>query len=78
VCVYGKVYPAASTASDILREEYAPHSKKKFIADWVNTKMRKNDVFYISKDFYKYVKDNEIGNINKDMYENWVDKLTDL
>jgi hypothetical protein len=69
VCVYGKVFSCAQNASDTLRAHCDTASKGNFIAHWTYAKKRKNDVFYVTKDFYKYVIICELDIITRDFYD---------
>jgi hypothetical protein len=69
ICVFGKIYGAASEASDILRDVCDTNNKGNFIADWVRSKRHQHNVFYISKGFYESMVDTTIC-ITREMYNN--------
>lgn len=71
VCVWGKVYPAAQTASDVLRTELAPTNKTNFIKHWTRIKKRQPYVFYITKEFYAHAVLFEIDNVTRSYYDMW-------
>ncbi|AGE59552.1 GIY-YIG catalytic domain-containing endonuclease [Acanthocystis turfacea Chlorella virus OR0704.3] len=74
ICVFGKLYDSASTASDILREVCMTTSDNNFIVGWAKRKKNQHIVFYVSKEFYNAMKDTaEI--ITHDKYEKWSDQL---
>jgi len=70
ICVFGKLYGAASTASNTLREVCDTTSKGNFMKNWVHHKKHQHNVFYVSKNFYLVMKD-YTGYITHDMYTNW-------
>ena len=72
VCVFGKVFRAASVASNVLRSEHAPQSNYNFIKKWTQNKKHKPYTFYITKEFYKYATENNLENITRDFYDNWL------
>ncbi|AGE49830.1 GIY-YIG catalytic domain-containing endonuclease [Paramecium bursaria Chlorella virus Can18-4] len=72
VCVFGKVYPAAQTASDALRAKYAPNGKKNFIAAWTRIKKHQPYTFIVSDEFYVHAMENNLENITCDLYEKWL------
>jgi len=72
VCVFGKVYPAALTASDALRADHVPKSDYNFIAKWTRKKKHQPYTFYVTKKFYEYAVENDIENITRDLYDNWI------
>ncbi|AGE53457.1 GIY-YIG catalytic domain-containing endonuclease [Acanthocystis turfacea Chlorella virus GM0701.1] len=72
VCVFGKLYGSASTASDVLRTSCGTTSKGNFIKDWVLSKKHQHNIFYVSKEFYSTMKDtSEV--ITLDMYMLWIE-----
>jgi hypothetical protein len=70
VCVFGKLYAAASVASDTLRDVCDTRSEGNFISEWARKPKHQHNVFRVSKEFYEYMKDTaEI--ITRDMYGQW-------
>jgi len=75
ICVFGKLYPAASVASDILREVCNTTTDRiDFLVDWTRRKKHKYNVFYVSKDFYEKYKD-ATQCVTKEIYEHFISKL---
>jgi hypothetical protein len=74
ICVFGKLYDAASTASDTLREVCYTTTNGNFMAKWAKRKKHQHNVFYVSKEFYKEMKDTT-DIITHDMYEKWTVSL---
>jgi group I intron endonuclease len=72
VCVFEKVYPTAKDASDVLRAEHAPISNYNFIKDWTRSPKHRSYTFYVSKEFYAYAVENELENITRNLYDNWL------
>jgi len=72
VCVFGKMYPSASTASNALRAKHAPKSDYNFIAKWFGKKKHQPYTFHITKEFYKYATENNLENITRDFYDKWL------
>jgi len=72
VCVFGKVYPAASTANDALRVIHAPGSNYDFINRWTRKKKHMPYTFYVSKEFYVHALLFEMTDITREFYENWL------
>ncbi|AGE59554.1 GIY-YIG catalytic domain-containing endonuclease [Acanthocystis turfacea Chlorella virus OR0704.3] len=70
ICVFGKLYDSASTASDTLREVCATVSNDNFMTKWVHKKKHQHNIFYVSKKFYNTMK-NSTEIITYDMYERW-------
>lgn len=68
VCVFGKLYAAASVASETLRTEY--NLKKNFVSTWIHRDKNPHEIFKISKDFYELYKD--VNNVTKEMYDEYV------
>ncbi|AGE59711.1 GIY-YIG catalytic domain-containing endonuclease [Acanthocystis turfacea Chlorella virus TN603.4.2] len=75
ICVFGKLYGAASDASETLREVCDTTDKGNFIKKWVNYKKHQHNVFYISKEFYEKMKD-FTECITLDMYDTWINFQT--
>lgn len=73
ICVYGEIFTCAQVASDILRSQCDTSSEGNFVAHWTYTKRRKYDVFYITRDFYKYVTICELDNITRDFYDIFIE-----
>ncbi|AGE56772.1 GIY-YIG catalytic domain-containing endonuclease [Acanthocystis turfacea Chlorella virus NE-JV-2] len=74
ICVFGKLYDSASTASDILCDVCDTTAKGNFMIQWIRRKKHPHNVFYVSKEFYKEMKGaNEC--ITRDMYEQWSAQL---
>ncbi|AGE49413.1 GIY-YIG catalytic domain-containing endonuclease [Acanthocystis turfacea Chlorella virus Can0610SP] len=72
ICVFGKLYDAASTASNILRDVCNTKSKCNFVKNWIHKKTHPHNVFYVSKEFYNAMKGtSEI--ITRDIYMFWVE-----
>jgi hypothetical protein len=71
VCVFGKVYPAAQTASDALRAKHASRSNYDFIRKWTRTKKHMPYTFYITKEFYVHTVLFEMTDITRDFYVSW-------
>lgn len=71
VMAFGIPYRCGQIAADALRETYKQKSKN-FIVEWISHGRYPNDVFKISMDFYEYVVDNNITNITKQMYEDYM------
>jgi hypothetical protein len=70
VCVFGKLYDAASIASDTLCDVCDTRSKGNFIKEWTYTSKHHHNVFYVSKEFYNAMfGTSEI--ITRYMYEQW-------
>ena len=70
VCVFGKLYDAASIASDTLCDVCDTRSQGNFIKDWTYTSKHQHNVFYVSKEFYNaMIGTSEI--ITRYMYEQW-------
>ncbi|AGE50107.1 GIY-YIG catalytic domain-containing endonuclease [Acanthocystis turfacea Chlorella virus Canal-1] len=68
ICVFGKLYDSASTASKILCDVCVA----KNIRNMIKRKKHQHNVFYVSKEFYKEMRDTtEI--VTRDMYESWND-----
>jgi hypothetical protein len=72
ICVFGKVYPAASTASNTLRAEHAPNRKDNFINQRTRIKKHMPYTFYVTKEFYVHALMFGMENITRDFYENWL------
>jgi hypothetical protein len=70
ICVFGKLYGAASDASNTLREVCNTRDKGNFIKTWATRKNMYN-VFYVIKDFYELMCDKE-GQITREMYDDWL------
>jgi group I intron endonuclease len=70
VCVFGKLYGSASTASDTLREVCDTARDDNFITGWVKSKKHQHNVFYVSKEFYNAMK-GFTECITHEMYEQW-------
>lgn len=58
VCVFGKLYDCATTASTILFDSYKT-TDKKFISKWIGRNKFPDDVFKVSKEFYEHYKDSD-------------------
>lgn len=71
ICVFGKLYPAAVIASDILRKEYKTKNKGNFVKELTKTKKHRYTVFYVSKKFYDYALKEDLDTITFQMYENY-------
>jgi hypothetical protein len=71
VVVFGKAYPAASTASDALRAEHAPNRTDNFIKGWSRIKKHQPYTFYVTKEFYVHALLFEMTDITRDFYEKW-------
>ncbi|AGE58032.1 GIY-YIG catalytic domain-containing endonuclease [Paramecium bursaria Chlorella virus NW665.2] len=72
VCVFGKVYPAASTASNVLRAEHAPNNKHNFVNDWTRNKKHQPYTFRVTKEFYIHALLFDIKDITRDFYDTWL------
>ena len=70
VCVFGIVYPTCRDASNSLRDKYKQRGD--FIKSWTSTNKHKLYTFRISKEFYAYVISNELENITREQYEEWL------
>jgi group I intron endonuclease len=70
ICVFGKLYESASMASKALREVCDTTSQFNFISEWVRRKKHEHNVFYVSKEFYKEMKD-YTECITLHMYNGW-------
>lgn len=68
VCVFGKLYPAASMASETLRTIY--NLKKNFVSRWIHRTKNPEKIFKVSKEFYELYKD--VENVTKEMYDKFV------
>ena len=63
VVVNGHLYSTAKEAS----EKAYPHYNKKYVASYIRRHKDSVEIFKVSKEFYKYCKDNEIVFIKHDM-----------
>lgn len=70
VCVFGIVYPTCRDASNSLRDKYKQRGD--FIKHWTSADKHKSYTFRISKEFYAYVISNELENITREQYEEWI------
>jgi len=71
VCVFGKVYPYAKNASNILRTKHAPNNKGNFISQWTRIPKHQSYTFYVTKDFYAYAIEYDLDNITRELYDIW-------
>ena len=71
ICVFGKLYPTASDASNTLRKLYNTKQKGNFIANLTKSKKHQHDVFYVTKEFYEqYEYTNEY--VTRDTYDEFL------
>ncbi|AGE56565.1 GIY-YIG catalytic domain-containing endonuclease [Acanthocystis turfacea Chlorella virus NE-JV-2] len=71
VCVFGKLYDSASTASKLLREVCNTTSEYNFIAKWIQKPIHHHNIFYVTKEFYNETK-YATKIITRDVYEHWL------
>jgi group I intron endonuclease len=71
LCVFGKLYASASTASNILREVCDTAREDNFMVSWVKRKKHQHNIFYVSREFFTIMKDTDLC-ITRDLYEQWV------
>ena len=64
VCVNGKIYGSGRVAS----ENEFPNNTVKYVQNFIRDNSNSTQIFWISKDFYEYCKQNNIINITKKMY----------
>ena len=72
VYVFGNVYTSGQEASDALRQRFKLKTKN-FVSNWLSYGQHYNNVFKISKDFYKYAVLCEIENITRDFYDIFIE-----
>jgi hypothetical protein len=68
VYVFGNVYTCGQEASDALRQRFKLKAKN-FVSNWLSYGQHYDNVFKISKDFYKYAVLCEIENITREFYD---------
>ncbi|AGE53671.1 GIY-YIG catalytic domain-containing endonuclease [Acanthocystis turfacea Chlorella virus GM0701.1] len=74
ICVFGKLYGSASTASATLCEVCNTASNEDFIRKWTKSKKHQHNVFYVAKEFYTIMKDT-MDIITRDIYERWTSQI---
>lgn len=70
LCAFGKLYGSAGEASNILRDVCNTKDKGNFMSKWVRKPEHYHNVFYVSKKFYKEMKDTVVC-ITHDMYDTY-------